>query len=228
MQDESKGRVLRVDLRSIGSRQERESIARAVAVVKSGGIIAFPTETFYGLGVDPLNPEAVKRLFGIKRREPGKAINVVADDIGRARGMLKSVPPDASELIRKFWPGPLTILLFCTPQVPSILNGGTGKIGIRVPSHPVSMQFLRALGQPVTSTSANRSGLPPAHTPEEVEESFGGEIDLILDGGPTPGGEASTVVDATLRPPRLIREGKVPFGEILQCLGLTPTEDHEW
>jgi L-threonylcarbamoyladenylate synthase len=228
MPGESKGRVTRADLRSVDSGQKREWIDRAVGVVKSGGIIAFPTETFYGLGVDPLNPEAVNRLFRIKGREPGKAINLVVDDIGRARGMLKSIPPDASNLIRKFWPGPLTILFFRAAQVPTELTGRTDKIGIRVPSHPLLLQFLRAMGQPVTATSANRSGQPPAHTAESVEEAFGREIDLVLDGGPTPGGEASTIVDATLRPPRLIREGKVPFGEVLRCLGLTPTEDHEW
>jgi L-threonylcarbamoyladenylate synthase len=228
MQDESKGQVIRVDLQSTNSGPDREWIDRAVGIVKSGGIIAFPTETFYGLGVDPLNSDAVSRLFRIKDRDPGKAINLVVDDIDRARGILKSIPPHALDLIQNFWPGPLTILFSCTPEVPSSLTGGTGKIGIRVPSHPVSLHLLRAMGQPVTATSANRSGHAPARTAKDVEETFGREIDLVLDGGPTPGGKTSTVVDATLRPPRLIREGQVPFGEVLRCLGLTPTEDHEW
>jgi len=228
MPDGSKDRVLRVDPHPSDPSSERAWIERAVRVVKTGGLVAFPTETFYGLAADPYNSDAIDRLFRIKGRESGKPIGLVLDDIARLEGVVKSIPAEAAELIRKFWPGPLTLLLNIGRPVSPKLTGGTGKIGVRIPSHPVALRFLRGLGQPVTATSANPSGYEPAQTAEAVRESFAAGIDLILDGGPAPGGEASTIVDATLHPPRLIREGKVPFGDVLRCLGLTPTEDHEW
>lgn len=228
MAGESKGLVVKVDPLRSGPGLFQEAVKRAAQVVKSGGIIAFPTETYYGLGVDPFNPAAVERLFEAKGREPGKPINLVLDDIQRAEGMVAAISAEAWSLIQKFWPGPLTLLFRCTSRVTSALTGETGKIGIRIPSHPVALQLLKAAGQPLTATSANRSGQPAARTAEMVGENLGPQLDLILDGGATPGGPGSTIVDATLYPPRLVREGKIPFRDVLTSLGLSPTEDHEW
>ncbi|HEY5595566.1 MAG TPA: L-threonylcarbamoyladenylate synthase [Nitrospiria bacterium] len=228
MQGGSKGRVVKIDPVHPDPGLAREALRKAIEIVRSGGVIAFPTETFYGLGADPFNAKAVERLFEIKGREPGQPILLVIDDIKRAEGIVKTISVEAWCLIRKFWPGPLTLLFESTSRVTSALTGGTGKIGIRIPSHPVALQLLQAAGQPLTATSANRSGQPGAAAAEAVEETVGPKLDLILDGGATPGGPGSTIVDATLHPPRLIREGKIPFGDILSSLGLSPTEDHEW
>ncbi|MEK6683296.1 MAG: L-threonylcarbamoyladenylate synthase [Nitrospirota bacterium] len=228
MQGGSKGRVVKIDPLLPEPGKVQEAVRRAIQIVRSGGVIAFPTETFYGLGADPFNAKAVERLFEIKGREPGKPILLVIDDMKRAEGIVKTISEDAGRLIRKFWPGPLTLLFESTSRVTSALTGGTGKIGIRIPSHPVALQLLQAAGQALTATSANRSGQPGAATANRVEKTIGPKLDLILDGGATPGGPGSTIVDATFHPPRLIREGKIPFRDILSSLGLSSTEDHEW
>ncbi|MBI3994917.1 MAG: threonylcarbamoyl-AMP synthase [Nitrospirae bacterium] len=224
MQDGSKGRVVKID----PLHPDPETVQEAVRVIRSGGVVAFPTETFYGLGVDPFNASAVERLFAVKGRDPGKPILLVIDDLKRAEGIVLAVSDDARSLIRKFWPGPLTLLFKGSSRIAPALTGGTGKIGIRIPSHPVALQLLRAAGQPLTATSANRSGQPGAALAGTVEETLGPQIDLIVDGGAAPGGPESTIVDVTLHPPRLIREGRIGFREVLNCLGLSPTEDHEW
>ncbi|HTN43906.1 MAG TPA: L-threonylcarbamoyladenylate synthase [Nitrospiria bacterium] len=227
-QDGFKGRVVKIDPVHPDSDPSLDAVGQAVHWIRSGGMIAFPTETYYGLGVDPFNSAAVERLFVVKGREAGKPILIVVDDIKKAEGIIVAVSPEAWNLIRKFWPGPLTLLLAASPRLPSALTGGTGKIGIRIPSHPVALQLLRAAAQPITATSANPSGHPEATTASKVHETLGTHLDLIVDGGETSGGNSSTIVDATFHPPRLIREGRIPFREVLGCLGLSLTEDHEW
>ena len=190
--------------------------------------MAFPTETYYGLAVDPFNSKAVERLFRVKGRSRGQPISLVIDEIKRLEDITTGISPAASILIKKFWPGPLTLILKGSPRLPAALTGGTGKIGVRIPDHPVAVQFVRRATTPLTATSANRSGQPGATTAKAVRESLGTEIDLILDGGTTPNGLESTVVDSTLYPPRLVREGRIPFHDVLEAVGLSPTEDHEW
>ncbi|MBI3811321.1 MAG: threonylcarbamoyl-AMP synthase [Nitrospirae bacterium] len=228
MQGGSKGRVVKIDPSHPDSGPFQNAVRQALGVIQSGGMVAFPTETFYGLGVDPFNPSAVERLFEVKGREPGRPILLVVDDIKRLEDLVKAIPEEARSLIRKFWPGPLTLLFESASHVTSALTGGTGKIGIRIPSHPVALQLLRSVGRPLTATSANPSGQPGSTTAETVAETLGPKLDLILDGGATPGGPGSTIVDATLHPPRLVRDGRVPFRDILGSLGLSSTEDHEW
>jgi len=224
----SKGPIVKFDPLQSDSGTFQDAVQQAVGVIRSGGLVAFPTESFYGLAADPFNPKAVARLFQVKGREPGRPILLVVDDIKRLDGVIKSIPDEAQILIRKFWPGPLTLLFESDSRLTSALTGGTGKIGIRIPSHPVALQLLQAARLALTATSANRSGKPGATTAEMVAETFGPELDLILDGGATSGGPGSTIVDATLHPPRLIRDGGVPFRDVLGCLGLSSTEDHEW
>ena len=227
-QEGFKGQVVKIDPLHPESGPSLEAVGQAVHWIRSGGMIAFPTETFYGLGVDPFNPAAVEQLFVVKGRKADKPIPIVVDEFNKAEGIIGAVSPEAWSLIRKFWPGPLTLLLAASPRLPSALTGGTGKIGIRIPSHPVALQLLRAAAQPITATSANRSGEPGATTASGIHEALGAHLDLIIDGGQTSGGNSSTIVDATFHPPRLIREGKIPFREVLGCLGLSLTEDHEW
>jgi L-threonylcarbamoyladenylate synthase len=228
MQGGSKRRVVKIDPLHSDPSLLQEAVRQAVRVIQAGGIVAFPTETFYGLGVNPFNATAIERLFKAKGRDPVKPILLVIDDMKRTEGIVETISEEAWSLIRKFWPGPLTLLFEASSHVSSALTGGTGKIGIRISPHPIARKFLQAAGQPLTATSANRSGQPGAATAQAVEETFGPQLDLILDGGPTPGGPGSTIVDATLHPPRLIREGKIPFRDVLSSLGLSPTEDHEW
>ncbi|HUK57372.1 MAG TPA: L-threonylcarbamoyladenylate synthase [Nitrospiria bacterium] len=227
-QDVSKGQVVKVDPLRPESASSREAVNRAVQRIKSGGMIAYPTETFYGLGVDPLDAAAVERLFTVKGREPGKPIMIVVDEIKRAEGVIGTISPEAWDLMRRFWPGPLTLLLAASSRLPSAVTGGCGKVGIRVPSHPVALRLLQSLRQPLTATSANRSGEPGATTAQNVYETLGPDLDLIIDGGETPGGNGTTIVDMTFHPPRLIREGRIPFRDVLAGLGLSLTEDHEW
>ena len=223
-----KGQVVKVGPLNPESVASQGAVEEAVRKIRLGGIIAFPTETFYGLGVDPFNPAAVERLFTVKGRELDKPIPIVIDEFDRVEGFIGTVSEESRTLIRKFWPGPLTLLFAASSRLSITLTGGTGKVGIRIPSHPVTLRLLRAAGQPITATSANRSGEPGATTAAEVQEMLGEHLDLIIDGGETPGGTGSTIVDTSFHPPRLIREGKIPFQEVLGCLGLGLTEDHEW
>lgn len=224
----SRGQVVKIDPLNLGSPSAREAVETAVQRIRAGGIVAFPTETFYGLAVDPFNAAAVERLFAVKGREAGKPVPIVIDEFKRSKGIIGAISPEAWSLIRKFWPGPLTLLFSASPQLPSTLTGGTGKVGLRIPSHPVALGLLRVAAQPVTATSANRSGEPAATSAAQVEETLGRDLDLIMDGGNTPGGSGSTIVDSSFHPPRLIREGKIPFRDVLGCVGFSLTEDHEW
>ena len=220
----SRGRIVRVDPLN----PEADRLRQAAGVIHSGGIVAYPTETYYGLGVDALNTEAVERLFKVKGRDPAMPISIIIEDVKQLEVVAREVPSEARVLIEKFWPGPLTILFWKSERLSGVLTGGTNKIGVRIPDHTVALQFLRVVGKPLTATSANRSGRPGAVSAVSVDESLGDTIDLVLDGGDTPGGAESTIVDATFYPPRLVREGRVPFGEVLGAIGLGLTEDHDW
>jgi len=179
-------------------------------VVRGGGVIGFPTETFYGLGVDPFNVQAVQRLYALKGRSPQTSpILVLIRSRHELLALVSEITPAAERLMQACWPGPLTLVFRAAVAVPLVLTAGTGTIGVRLSAYPVVQQVLEVIGSPLTGTSANRTGLPPATTAAEVEHAFGADIDLIVNGGPTPGGLPSTVVDTTVSPPRLIREGCV-------------------
>jgi L-threonylcarbamoyladenylate synthase len=196
---------------TIQSRRISESSLRdAGDVVRGGGIIAFPTETFYGLGVDPCNVPAVQRLYDLKGRSPQtRPILVLIRSRHELQALVSEITSAAERLMQACWPGPLTLVFRAAVPVPSVLTAGTGTIGVRLSAYPDVQRVLEMFGGPLTGTSANRTGQPPATTAEEVERAFGADVDLILNGGPTPGGLPSTVVDTTVSPPRLIREGCV-------------------
>jgi L-threonylcarbamoyladenylate synthase len=201
-----------------------DDLGPAVEVIEAGGIIAFPTETSYGLGADPLNKAAVKRLFSIKARPMDKPLPLLAGDMAMVRSLTAEFTPLAERLIKKFWPGPLTIIFEASPETPEhLISQGQGLkgIGIRISPHPVCQRLLQALGRPITATSANPAAMPPALDPAEAEEYFDGSIDIIIDGGRLDGGPPSTVVDAQGERPVFLREGAVQKAAILEAAGST-------
>ena len=187
-------------------------------VFKRGGVIAYPTETFYGLCVDPFNEEAVERLFTLKGRTAKNPVSVIIPDVSMLEKVAVEVTPLARTLIKRFWPGPLTVIFKARPNVPALLLGSTGKIGVRVSSSPVAKRLSETLSSPITATSANPSGSPPPASAEEVLAYFNGSIDVLIDGGRLPGRLGSTVVDATGESLAVVRAGEVPTEEILKAL----------
>jgi len=196
-----------------------EALDRAMGVIKAGGIIAYPTETFYGLGVDPANPEAVKRLFRLKGRPHGKAMPLIAGDMAQVSALTKTISPLGQRLIKEFWPGPLTLIFDAAENTPKLLTGKGHGIGVRISAYPLCRRLTMPLGHALTSTSANPAGSPPALDAMEAQEYFKGEIDLIIDNGRLAGGLASTVVDARGTKPIILREGAVKTAAILKAAG---------
>lgn len=195
------------------------SLCEASRVVREGGIVAFPTETFYGLGTCPFNAHAVRRIFDLKGRVLQAApILVLIRSRTELEALTSEITPTAERLMETYWPGPLTLVFRASDSVPSVLTAETGTIGIRLSAHADVQRLLSAVGGPLTGTSANRSGHPSATTAEEVDRVLGTDVDLILNGGETAGGPPSTVVDTTMAPPRLVREGRIPKASLLSIL----------
>ncbi len=183
------------------------ALRHAVDVLHNGGVVAFPTDTVYGLAAWPFNQDSIERLFRIKERSPHKAIALLLPDVRQLPLVAKKVPIKARLLAEAFWPGPLTLVVERHPQLPDIL-APEQSIGVRVPSHPGALSLLRLTG-PLAVTSANRSGATNATTAEEVLEQLQGRFHLLLDGGKTPGGVPSTVVDCRKKEIRVLRVGPI-------------------
>jgi len=196
--------VLRVD----PARPEPTSLARAAEILKSGRVVAFPTETFYGLAVAALDARAVRALFALKGRPESKPILVLVDSVAMAEAVAV-VGELAHDLMSRYWPGALTLVLPARDVVPTEVTAGTGSVGVRLSSHPVAVALVRAFGAPITAPSANPTGAAPATSAAAVLDYFPETLDLVLDGGATAGGPPSTVLDVTFAPPRVIREGAV-------------------
>lgn len=190
------------------------AIKDAAEVILSGGIVAVPTESFYGLAVHALDEKAIERLFAVKRRREDNPVLILIPSKEGLSSYVTEVHEKDRKLMERFWPGGLTMVFFAGPILPRSLTAGTGKIGVRLSSHPVPTELARAVGAPITGTSANRSGRPSCSTAEEVMEALGEDIDLILDGGKTAGGKGSTVLDVTTDPPVVLREGIVSRNEL--------------
>jgi len=195
-----------------------QELARAAAVIGGGGVVAFPTETFYGLAVDPFNHEALERLFRLKKRSAQKPVLVLIDEISSLDRLVKAIPDLYRELMARFWPGPLTLVFPGGRQLPSLLTDTDGTVGVRLSSHPAARRLAAAAGGAITGTSANPSGLPAAVTASRIEEMFPSAIDYIIDGGPVPGGRGSTIVGNDSSGLKLIRAGAVPYEDILAAL----------
>jgi len=186
----------------------------AVRVFKSGGVIAYPTETFYGLCVDPFNRRAVEGLFRLKGRPEKNPVSVIIKDVPMLVAVASEVPPIARDLIKRFWPGPLTIVFKAHPALPPELTGNTGRIGVRVSSNPLAARLSSELNSPITATSANPTGEKPPVAPEEVLDYFNGRVDILIDGGTLPGKTGSTVLDVTSGRVVVIREGEIPSTDL--------------
>jgi L-threonylcarbamoyladenylate synthase len=186
-----------------------EALDQAARILRDGGLVAFPTESFYGLGANALDPGAVARVFSVKGRSESKPLLVLVDSLAMAESLVSALPAGVRELMARHWPGALTLVLKAAPHVPDSLTAGTGTIGLRVPAHPLALALVRAARLAVTAPSANPSGAPPPTTALDVRRYFEEAVDLILDGGPTAGGTGSTVADCTVWPPRVLRQGPV-------------------
>jgi L-threonylcarbamoyladenylate synthase len=198
---------------------EEEKISVAAEAIRRGGIVAFPTETVYGLGVDALNQEAVKRMYEVKGRPPDNPTIVHIAEFNDVYKLAVDVPEVAEELMRRFWPGPLTIVLKASKIVPRVTTGGLETVGIRMPKHKVALALIRASKTPIAAPSANIAGKPSPTTAQHVIQDFYGSIDVILDAGPTKIGVESTVLDLTTKPPQILRPGGVTYEELKEVLG---------
>ncbi|TMH91922.1 MAG: threonylcarbamoyl-AMP synthase [Betaproteobacteria bacterium] len=194
----------------------------AVAILRRGGLVAFPTETVYGLGADASNPDAVARIYQVKGRPAGHPVIVHIGDIGQLARWARDVPEAATKLATHFWPGPLTLVLRRAPNVDSQLSGGQDTIGLRVPGHPVALQLLREFGGGIAAPSANRFGRISPTTAEHVRSDLASEVELILDGGACEIGIESTIVDLSRGRPVLLRPGRIAAGDIAAQLGVAP------
>ncbi|HKZ45934.1 MAG TPA: L-threonylcarbamoyladenylate synthase [Thermodesulfobacteriota bacterium] len=184
-------------------------------IFKEGGMIAYPTETFYGIGVDPFNKSAVNRLFKLKGRSHDKPISILIKDKKMLLEVVEEIPSSAEILRKKFWPGPLTIIFKAKKIIPSVITGNTGKIAVRISSNQITQKLLEEIDSPITTTSANPSGKKSPVTAGEVADYFGDKIDLIIDGSLLSGKLGSTIVDATEEKLKVIREGEIPVKTVL-------------
>jgi L-threonylcarbamoyladenylate synthase len=196
-----------------------EALTRAAEVIRAGGLVAFPTETVYGLGADALSEAAVARIFEAKERPRGNPLIVHVADATALDEVAVRVTDRAREVVASFWPGPLTLVLDRAAAVPLITTGGLDTVAVRVPAHPVAQGLIRAAGRPLAAPSANRSGRPSPTRAPHVLEDLGGRIELILDGGSTSVGLESTVLDMTTEPPTLLRPGGVTLEQLEAHLG---------
>lgn len=192
-------------------------VAVAAAALRRGALVVYPTETFYGLGALASLPEAVARLASAKLRPGGKPLPLVASDPEAAFAAWREVPPDARRLARAFWPGPLTLVVEAAPGLPAGISAGGGA-GVRVPGLALTRELARLAGGAVVSTSANPSGGPPPADVRELAPDLLARVDLVLDGGPTPGGLPSTVVELGPSGARLLRAGAIPWPRVEEAL----------
>ncbi|HEX7446859.1 MAG TPA: L-threonylcarbamoyladenylate synthase [Pirellulales bacterium] len=198
---------------------EPAALALAGQILRGGGLVAFPTETVYGLGANALDAAAVERIFAAKGRPATNPVIVHIADLPDVRRVAGDWPAVAEPLAARFWPGPLTLVLPKAAAVPDVVTAGGPTVGVRMPDHPVALELIRAAGVPVAAPSANRSTrVSPTHA-AHVLADLAGRIDLVLDAGPTPGGLESTVIDLTVSPPRVLRPGLIAPAEIEEVIG---------
>ncbi len=194
-------------------------VKKAAEFLHAGGVVAFPTETSYGLAASIRSLSALERIFRMKRRPKEKPLLVLVSGIPDLMGLTGEIPEEAIPLMDSLWPGPLTILFSALSDLPWPLTGSTGRIGVRVSSHPLAQALVAATGSPITATSANLSGLAPACDPKEIRRQFAEDPpDAILDGGRTAGGPPSTIVDVTTSPVHIVREGAISEGTIRRLI----------
>jgi L-threonylcarbamoyladenylate synthase len=198
---------------------EREVLEEVADVFRRGGVVAYPTDTFYGLGADPTSATGVDAVFRAKGRTAREPLPLIAADRQGIEAALGPLPTIGARIANAFWPGPLTLVVpLGDARLAPALTAGLSSVAVRVPAHLVARAVARVAGGLVTATSANRSGEPAASTADEVELALGDTVELVLDAGPTPGALASTIVDVTGTHPKLVRTGRVPFDRVLESL----------
>jgi L-threonylcarbamoyladenylate synthase len=190
----------------------------AVNAIHAGGLVAFPTDTLYGLAADPRSTSAIGRIVLAKRRVQDRPIPLVAGSVEQVRETVGTLTPLGERLASQYWPGPLTLIIPASASLCGEVHLGTGKAAVRVPDHPVARALALAAGHALTSTSANVSGRDAPATADEVALALGDAIDVLIDAGPSPGGLASTIVDVTGSDPVLVRAGAVPWERVLTFL----------
>jgi L-threonylcarbamoyladenylate synthase len=192
-------------------------LADAASVLARGGLVAFPTDTVYGIGAAAFDPVAIALIYRAKGRREDQPIPVLVADREGIERLAVGVPDGAFRLADAFWPGPLTLVVPKRSGLPTEVSPGP-TVGLRAPNHPIALEILRAAG-PLATSSANRSNRPPSTLPKEVRAELGGHLDLLVDGGPAPGGTPSTVLDCTVDPPRILRAGPLALADILSVWG---------
>lgn len=199
---------------------EEDIITRAAVIVSHGGVIAYPTETIYGLGVDATNEEAIRKIFEIKGRNFHNPISVIIGNAENMTDLVNAIPESTQKLMDAFWPGALTIVFAASPKVSTLLTAGSGKIGVRLSSHPAALLIAQKLGKPLTATSANLSGAPECSDADAVAAQLGNAVDAILDLGKTSGITGSTFIDVTSDPPVILREGVISRDSIAKYISV--------
>jgi len=187
----------------------QEQVENGVKILKEGGIVAFPTDTVYGLGADAFKPKAVERIYEVKKRPRQLAFPLLIADMSQLTAVAEPISGIAWFLARHFWPGGLTLVLPKAASLPAYL-ASQSSIAVRVPDHPICLTLIRCLGNPIIGTSANISGRPATLTADEVKQQLGDKVDLIIDGGRCPGGSESTMMDVTNEVPVILRQGIIP------------------
>ena len=211
---QSKPKIWRIDPENVST----EAISEAVSILERGGLVIYPTETFYALGAVATIAGAVEKVFAAKKRNVGMALPVICSDKKAVLACTGRWPKEAEILAGAFWPGPLTLLLPASPLLPPVLHTGTGKVAVRISPHPAASLLARLSGGTLVSTSANLSGDPAPAGPREISEAIINGVDGFIDAGDLPGGLPSTIVDVTLTPPRLVRSGALPWEAISRAL----------
>lgn len=187
---------------------------RAIAVLREGGVVVFPTDTVYGLGCRIDDERAVRRIYAIKGRPPSDPVPVLLAEAAQLEEYARGLTPAARRLVARYWPGALTLIVRRSDRIPASVAGGGDTVALRVPGHPLPRALVRALGVPIVGTSANTHGMPAPATAMHAVYDLGDRVDLVIDGGPAPLGRESTVLDVTEDPPRLVRTGVIPAQDL--------------
>ena len=197
----------------------QQQIDKGISILRRGGIVAYPTDTVYGLGACADFSKAIERVYDVKERPRNMPLPLLLADVSQITKVAEPVPPSAWSLIHSFLPGALTLVLPKSSSVPDTITAGVTTIAVRIPAHPVHIALIKGLGTPIVGTSANLSGKPSPLTAEEVYSQLGDKIDLVIEGGRCPGGKESTIVDVTGQTPVLLREGAISREELERVCG---------
>ena len=201
------------------SKGTSSSISKAVEILRRGGLVAFPTETVYGLGARVFDPKAISKIFDVKGRAPDNPLIVHVADLNQLALIVNEVPPVAEKLIKAFWPGPLTLILSRAANVPQEVSAGLPTLAVRMPNHHLALELLRCLSEPIAAPSANRSGRPSPTKAEHVLWDLGDVVDMVLDGGLCSVGLESTILDLTEETPKILRHGEVTAEDLEHFIG---------